>query len=187
MTFTSLFLRPGLLSLTHKYKQNVFLALLTCMQDRWLASPQLCWLRRSSPGATWPRGPLAKATVCDTPVYVKLNLAIGELHLSWAWPGLLSSPLPNERWLLGPLSKAQQHNRATDTRVGGKECDGCKGKRGGERERSRFMLGCPPHAWRLWTENLHFLSAFYNDRLSKLLLQVNPGINLKLLHNKERL
>ena len=103
MTFTSLFLHLGLLSLTHKYKHDLFLALLTCMWDRWLASPQLCWLRRSSPGATWPRGPLAKATVCDTPIYAKLNLAIGELRLGWAGPGLARSALLSSP-LLSPMN-----------------------------------------------------------------------------------
>lgn len=40
----------------HKNTNMKLITLLTCMWDRWLASPQLCWWRRSSPGATWPRG-----------------------------------------------------------------------------------------------------------------------------------
>lgn len=36
---------------------------LTCMQVQWQVSPQLCWWRRSSPGATLPKQNRAKATV----------------------------------------------------------------------------------------------------------------------------
>lgn len=53
----------SLLPTKTQQKHKFHFTQLTCMQVQRQVSPQLCWWRRSNPGATWPKQNRAKATV----------------------------------------------------------------------------------------------------------------------------